>query len=86
MNIEEFVKNVLISLDNAIGGANKEAKNHKFNFYGTQDRRVVEFDVAVLLSPDSHDKKDIRVASHVGNAGGYTRIQFGVNFNENIKS
>lgn len=88
MNLQEFVKNVLVDIDRAVEEARKETRRD-ISFSKTDDRRTVEFDIAV--SAEETDAKSgkagIRVLqfAEVGKDinkenknSTVSRIQFGV--------
>lgn len=95
MNIEEFVRNVLVNIDKAVEGARAETKRD-IRFSNTKDQRTVEFDIAV--SAEETDAKSgragIRVL-HFAEGGGdiskenknstVSRIQFGVHIDSMTK-
>ena len=95
MNLEEFVKSVLVSIDKAVEEARKETRRD-IHFSNTGDRRTVEFDIAVSAeeTDSKNGKAGIRVLQFA-EAGGdiseenknstVSRIQFGVYINEKTK-
>ena len=88
MNLQEFVKNVLVNIDRAVEEARKETRRD-ISFSNTPDRRTVEFDIAVSAeeTDTKNGKAGIRVLQFA-EAGGdiskenknstVSRIQFGV--------
>ena len=96
MNIQEFVKSVLIDIDRAVEEARKEAKRH-ITFSSTKDNRTVEFDIAVTVEErDSiSGKAGVRVLSLIESGGEInkenknstiSRIKFGVYISTMTKS
>ena len=88
MNLEEFVKSVLVSLDKAIEKARKEMQRD-VRFSDTKNHRTVEFDIAVSVeeTDSKGGKAGIKVLRFVEGSGGLSkenknstisRIKFGV--------
>lgn len=96
MELKDFIKKVLIDLDNAVIEASRES-NHNISFSDNKDRRTVEFDIAVTTEEiDSKSgKTGIRVLSFA-EAGGdiskenknstVSRITFGVHIDSMTKA
>ncbi len=89
MNLQEFVKDVLVSLDKAVDEARTEMKRD-VHFSDTAQQRTVEFDIAV--SAEAVDTKSGKAGIKVlqfAEAGGnlskenknstVSRIKFGIN-------
>jgi len=88
MNLQEFIENVLVSIDKAVDGARAQTKRD-ISLSNTPDRRTVEFDIAVSAeeTASGSGKAGVRVMQFV-EAGGdiskenknssVSRIQFGV--------
>jgi hypothetical protein len=95
MNIQEFVKNVLISIDKAVSEARVETQRD-ISFSDSKNQRTVEFDIAVSAeeTDTKSGKAGIRVLQFV-EAGGdiskenknstVSRIQFGVRIDSMTK-
>lgn len=60
MNLQEFVKNVLIDLDAAVSSASNEA-SRKIYFSRTGDKQTVEFDIAVTTENGNSSEKSARI-------------------------
>lgn len=95
MNLQEFVKNVLVDIDHAVSEARTETKRD-ISFSNTKDQRTVEFDIAVSVQDTDlkTGKAGIRVLQFA-EAGGdiskenknstVSRICFGVNIDSQTK-
>lgn len=89
MELKEFVKKVLVDLDEAIGEVNQDNK-YEVSFSQNESKRTVEFDVAITTeeSKTAKGKAGIKVLSFA-QAGGdlanekrnstASRVTFGVN-------
>ena len=88
MNLKDFVKDVIVSIDNAVEDARGETKRD-VHLSDTKESRTVEFDVAV--SVEESDTKSGKAGIHVlqfADAGGkiskesknstVSRVKFGV--------
>lgn len=95
MDLHEFVKNVLVSIDKAVGDARVETQRD-IRFSDSKNQRTVEFDIAV--SVEEFDKKSGKAGIRVlqfAEAGGdlsrenknstVSRIQFGVHIDSMTK-
>lgn len=96
MELKEFVKKVIIDLDNAVSEANLEAKR-EIRFKGVREHRTaLEFDVAVTVESEASGKggSEIKVWG-IGQIGGsvsaesknstVSRVSFGVDIDECTK-
>jgi hypothetical protein len=96
MNIEEFVKNVLVSIDKAVESARSEMQRD-IHLASSANQRTVEFDIAV--SAESADtasgKAGVKVLQFVEAGGDLTtqsknstvsRIQFGIHIDSMTKA
>ena len=95
MELKEFIKKVLIDLDNAVVEAGQDA-NHNVSFSDNKNQRTVEFDIAVTTEEVDlkSGKAGIKVLSFV-EAGGdvskenknstVSRITFGVHIDSMTK-
>ncbi len=95
MNIEEFVQNVLVSIDKAVDTARNQM-NRDINFADTKDQRTVEFDIAVSVEEtDSKSGKAGIKVLQFAEAGGdlskenknstVSRIKFGIHIDSMTK-
>lgn len=96
MELKDFIKKVLIDLDNAVIEASRESNNN-ITFSDNKDRRTVEFDIAVTTEEvnKAEGKAGIRVLSFA-EAGGdiskenknstVSRITFGVHIDSITKA
>lgn len=96
MQIKDFVKSVLLELNEAVDEARQQT-SRDITFTNTDGKRTVEFDIAVTAedTTDANGKAGVKVLSFV-EAGGnlargsknstVSRIQFGVNVNTLTKS
>lgn len=95
MNLQDFVKDVLVGLDKAVEGARVEMKRD-VHFSDTKEQRTVEFDIAV--SAEEVDVKSGKAGIKVlqfAEAGGnlskenknstVSRIKFGINVSHMTK-
>lgn len=95
MNLQEFVKDVLVSLDKAVDEARAEMKRD-VHFSDTAEQRTVEFDIAV--SAEETDTKNGKAGIKVlqfAEAGGslskenknstVSRIKFGIRVSQMTK-
>ncbi|MFA7254554.1 MAG: hypothetical protein WC133_00445 [Candidatus Omnitrophota bacterium] len=89
MNLQEFVKDVLVSLDKGVNEARTEM-SRDIHFTYSQDQRTVEFDIAVSVEETNlqSGKAGIRVLQFAEGGGelgkenknaSISRIRFGVN-------
>lgn len=96
MELKEFVKKVIIDLDEAVTEANNETKR-EIRFKGVKEQRTaLEFDVAVTVESSSSGKGggEIKVWG-IGEAGGkisseqknstVSRVSFGVDISGHTK-
>ncbi|HAT73636.1 MAG: hypothetical protein US30_C0009G0023 [Candidatus Moranbacteria bacterium GW2011_GWF2_36_839] len=95
MNLQEFVKDVLVSIDKAVGEARAETQRD-VRFSDSKNQRTVEFDIAVSVEEkdSKNGKAGIRVLQFA-EAGGdiskenknstVSRIQFGVHIDSMTK-
>ena len=95
MNIEEFVKNILVGIDRAVDLARDEMKRD-INFSDSKDQRTVEFDIAVAAEEVDRKsgKAGVKVLQFV-EAGGniskesknstVSRIKFGIHIDAMTK-
>ena len=95
MDLQEFVKSVLVSIDKAVEGARTETRRD-ISFSNTADKRTVEFDIAVSVeeTDSKSGKAGIRVLQFAEAGGDLTkenknstvsRIQFGVHIDAMTK-
>ncbi|NLT52870.1 MAG: hypothetical protein GXX85_18345 [Ignavibacteria bacterium] len=95
MDIQEFVKNVLVDIDKAVDGARKET-HRDISFSDTKDQRTVEFDIAVAVEErdSASGKAGIRVLQLIEGGGDISkenknstvsRIKFGVHIDAMTK-
>jgi len=95
MNIQEFVKNVLVDIDKAVEEARKESRRD-ISFSNTKDQRTVEFDIAVAVEENNSvsGKAGIRVLQLIEGGGDISkenknstvsRIKFGVHIDTMTK-
>ncbi|MDO8524692.1 MAG: hypothetical protein Q7R99_03615 [bacterium] len=88
MNLQEFVKSVLVDIDQAVESARSETKRD-IRLSDTKDQRTVEFDVAVAVheTNSKSGKAGIRVLQFAEGGGDISkesknstvsRIKFGV--------
>lgn len=88
MNLQEFVKDVLVSLDKAVDEARGEMKRD-VHFSDTKEQRTVEFDIAVSVeeSDSKSGKAGIKVLQFAEGGGSLSkenknstisRIKFGI--------
>jgi len=95
MNLQEFVKNVLVSIDKAVGEARNETQRD-IKFSDTKDQRTVEFDIAVSVEETDakSGKAGIRVLQFAEGGGDISkenknstvsRIKFGVHIDPMTK-
>lgn len=95
MNLQEFVKDVLVSLDKAVDDA-RASMNRSISFAYTQDHRTVEFDIAVSVEETNakSGKAGIRVLQLAEGGGelsqenknaSVSRIRFGVFISSSTK-
>ncbi|MDP3997649.1 MAG: hypothetical protein Q8P73_04085 [bacterium] len=88
MNLQEFVKNVLVSIDKAVDEARGETRRD-IRFSDTKDQRTVEFDIAVAVEEKNSKsgKAGIRVLQFAEGGGDIakenknstvSRVKFGV--------
>lgn len=91
MNLQEFVKNVLVSIDKAVEEARGETRRD-ISFSDTKEQRTVEFDIAVAVEETDakSGKAGIRVLQFAEGGGDISkesknstvsRIKFGVHIN-----
>lgn len=96
MDLQEFVKNVLISIDKAVDEARRETQRD-ISFSDTKDLRTVEFDIAVSVEETDakSGKAGIRVLQFAEGGGDISkenknstvsRIQFGVHIDAMTKT
>ena len=96
MNLQEFVKDVLVSLDKAIEEARGEMKRD-IKFTDTKDQRTVEFDIAVSVEKidAKSGKAGIKVLRFVEGSGNLSResknstvsrIKFGIRISPMTKA
>lgn len=91
MELDEFIKNTLVSINKGVGDANKEASNR---FVVWPNQQVVNFDVAVEVSSNVGTKKGGGVRIHVVELGAnkstqtsssnVSRINFTIGVQEDI--
>lgn len=95
MNLKEFVKNVLLDLDNAVEEARIQMKRD-VHFAETGDKRTVEFDIAVTVEDTDTrtGKAGIKVVPFIEGKGDLSkesknstvsRIKFGVRISSMTK-
>jgi len=95
MDLQEFVKSVLVSIDKAVEDARRETQRD-ISFTNTPERRTVEFDIAVSVEEtDSKSGKAGIKVLQFAEAGGdvrkenknstVSRIQFGVHIDAMTK-
>lgn len=95
MNLQEFVSNVLVSLDKAVDIARGEMKRD-VRFVDTKDQRTVEFDIAVSVEEidAKSGKAGIKVLQFVEGSGDISkesknstvsRIKFGIRIDQLTK-
>lgn len=74
MDLQEFVKNVLIDLDAAVSSATNET-SRKIHFGRTGDRQTVEFDIAVTTENGDSSKKGAGISVAAISFGGNSEIE-----------
>lgn len=95
MNLQEFVKDVLVSVDKAVDEARAEMQRD-INFSDSKDQRTVEFDIAVAVeeTDTKSGKAGIRVLQFVEGGGDMSkenknstvsRIKFGIHIDAMTK-
>ena len=95
MNIKEFVKDVLVNVNQAVDEARSETKRD-ISFTDTKDQRTVEFDIAVSVEEtgSKNSKAGIKVLQFAEAGGGLSkenknatvsRIKFGVHIDSKTK-
>lgn len=95
MNLQEFVSNVLVSLDKAVDNARGEMKRD-VRFVDTKDQRTVEFDIAVSVEEidAKSGKAGIKVLQFVEGGGDISkesknstvsRVKFGIRIDQLTK-
>ncbi len=96
MELKEFVKKVILDLDQAVSEANNEA-SRKVKFKGVKEHRTaLEFDVAVTVESTNSDKggggikvwglaeAEASIASEQKNST-VSRVSFGIDISESTK-
>ncbi|MBT3393540.1 MAG: hypothetical protein HN411_00305 [Waddliaceae bacterium] len=95
MNLQEFVKDVLVSLDKAVEEARAEMKRDVY-FSMNKEQRTVEFDIAVSSeeTDSKNGKAGIKVLQFAEGGGSLSkenknstisRVKFGVGISYNTK-
>jgi hypothetical protein len=95
MNLQEFVKNVLVSLDKAVDEAQQDMQRD-IQFSTTNDQRTIEFDIAVSVEETDakSGKAGIKVLQFAEGGGTLSkenknstvsRVKFGINISSMTK-